>query len=517
MHCRFLNREFRPHLWSILPTKKSMRLGAVAAQKTRGQFSLARRAFTVSLIGICTAISVSFLAVSLAIRSEIKAGIKDSLHWTQHSTEQLRAGQNSRAALVLRMVSGDALFASAIRQVTPGRSQHASTQRAEKVLMERLSSARSAMGSDWAALSDSRGNLLAVLQERDLAVPNFAADLVVVDSGIRSIGGTLYEVAATPVVAHGRTIGTLTIGTRFDFGGLEKLGPAALLCRGQLVRSTFPAKTVAQIESVMQPGCARTGCELRIGGEDYLVMPVATARSAIPGDDYQLLSFHSINRALDDILNRIRTLVPIIGICTVLLAICISALASRAVSRPIQELIACLERSEAAGTMRPDFPENSPTSEVNQLAASLNGAAKVVGQSKQQLDQAYIEFVETMAQALDARDPYTAGHSNRVRDYAIAIATAMQLPAEEMEIIRVGAQLHDIGKIGIPDAVLQKAGYLTPAIAGEGVIDVRHMHNTHCERHLMPFKAIRIAAAILIFMVEFQRIASLCLCPRHLK
>jgi HD-GYP domain-containing protein (c-di-GMP phosphodiesterase class II) len=67
-----------------------------------------------------------------------------------------------------------------------------------------------------------------------------------------------------------------------------------------------------------------------------------------------------------------------------------------------------------------------------------------------------------MAQALDARDPYTAGHSNRIRDYATALATAMQLPPGEIEVIRVGAQLHDIGKIGIPDAVLQKPGYLTP-------------------------------------------------------
>jgi HD-GYP domain-containing protein (c-di-GMP phosphodiesterase class II) len=108
------------------------------------------------------------------------------------------------------------------------------------------------------------------------------------------------------------------------------------------------------------------------------------------------------------------------------------------------------------------LPETSPTREVNQLAASLNGAAKVIEQSHRQLDQAYIEFVETMAQALDARDPYTAGHSNRVRDYATLIATAMQLPSEDIEIIRVGAQLHDIGKIGVPDSVLQKAGYLTP-------------------------------------------------------
>jgi putative nucleotidyltransferase with HDIG domain len=67
-----------------------------------------------------------------------------------------------------------------------------------------------------------------------------------------------------------------------------------------------------------------------------------------------------------------------------------------------------------------------------------------------------------LASALDARDPYTAGHSLRVSEYACAIARAMNVPEPEQELIRVGALLHDIGKIGISDAVLQKPGRLTP-------------------------------------------------------
>ena len=62
-----------------------------AAGKARAQLSFARRAFLVSLIGICAAISVSFLAVNLAIRTEIKARIKDSLQRTERSIEQARA------------------------------------------------------------------------------------------------------------------------------------------------------------------------------------------------------------------------------------------------------------------------------------------------------------------------------------------------------------------------------------------------------------------------------------------
>jgi HD-GYP domain-containing protein (c-di-GMP phosphodiesterase class II) len=77
------------------------------------------------------------------------------------------------------------------------------------------------------------------------------------------------------------------------------------------------------------------------------------------------------------------------------------------------------------------------------------------------LEQPYLQFVETMAQALDARDPYTAGHSIRVAEYSYAIALGLGLSESAARTIRIAAQLHDIGKIGMPDAILQKPDALT--------------------------------------------------------
>jgi HD-GYP domain-containing protein (c-di-GMP phosphodiesterase class II) len=76
-------------------------------------------------------------------------------------------------------------------------------------------------------------------------------------------------------------------------------------------------------------------------------------------------------------------------------------------------------------------------------------------------DRSTIWLAETLAEALDARDSYTAGHGIRVRDYAHAIAQELGYPADELESLRIAAQLHDIGKIGIPDSILLKAGPLT--------------------------------------------------------
>jgi len=126
------------------------------------------------------------------------------------------------------------------------------------------------------------------------------------------------------------------------------------------------------------------------------------------------------------------------------------------------DLMRAVQDSERGGVLVPNFPESSQLPEVNRLSAALNGAARSILASQRDLDRAYLQFVETMAQALDARDPYTAGHSLRVADYSYKLALAMGMSGEEAETIRVAAQLHDIGKIGIPDVVLQKPGALTP-------------------------------------------------------
>jgi HD-GYP domain-containing protein (c-di-GMP phosphodiesterase class II) len=94
-------------------------------------------------------------------------------------------------------------------------------------------------------------------------------------------------------------------------------------------------------------------------------------------------------------------------------------------------------------------------------AMEFRRSSKTLQESKKHLEEAVLQFVETMAEALDARDKYTAGHSDRVSINSTVIAEAMGLAAEEIEIIRIGARLHDIGKIGVPDTVLQKPGKLT--------------------------------------------------------
>jgi diguanylate cyclase (GGDEF)-like protein/putative nucleotidyltransferase with HDIG domain len=80
----------------------------------------------------------------------------------------------------------------------------------------------------------------------------------------------------------------------------------------------------------------------------------------------------------------------------------------------------------------------------------------------QSLPQAVLDTVTSLAFAIDAKDHYTQGHSQKVSAYAALIAEAMGMKDAEVEEIRLGAVLHDIGKVGIPESILNKNGPLNP-------------------------------------------------------
>ena len=94
---------------------------------------------------------------------------------------------------------------------------------------------------------------------------------------------------------------------------------------------------------------------------------------------------------------------------------------------------------------------------ANQLAVATENA-QLYGRMR----DLYLSGIRTLAATVDAKDSYTHGHSERVAAYARAIATELKLPQLDIETIELAGLLHDIGKIGVPDAILQKPGRLDP-------------------------------------------------------
>ena len=95
---------------------------------------------------------------------------------------------------------------------------------------------------------------------------------------------------------------------------------------------------------------------------------------------------------------------------------------------------------------------------VNNMAATLYKARQ-----DQELENSYLNTVKALVKAIEEKDPYTRGHSERVSTLAVKIAETMNLPKEEIEIIGIGSLLHDVGKIGIPESIVRSPKKLTPA------------------------------------------------------
>jgi putative nucleotidyltransferase with HDIG domain len=102
--------------------------------------------------------------------------------------------------------------------------------------------------------------------------------------------------------------------------------------------------------------------------------------------------------------------------------------------------------------------------ELDLLAAIGRQAGLAIERTRahEATEQMFLSCVRALVNAIEAKDVYTSGHSERVASHAMSIAERLGLDSKTSDAVRLGALLHDIGKIGVPEAILTKQGRLTP-------------------------------------------------------
>jgi len=156
----------------------------------------------------------------------------------------------------------------------------------------------------------------------------------------------------------------------------------------------------------------------------------------------------------------------LLALLAVLLSIGVSIFAARRITNPLQVLT-----QSSRALARGDFSQRVnllSSTEIGELAHTFNTMSDELERFVADLKRAaeenrelFMGSIQMLAGAVDEKDPYTRGHSDRVTRYSMLIAKEMNQPEAFMETLRISAQLHDVGKIGIEDHILKKPGALT--------------------------------------------------------
>jgi HD-GYP domain-containing protein (c-di-GMP phosphodiesterase class II) len=189
--------------------------------------------------------------------------------------------------------------------------------------------------------------------------------------------------------------------------------------------------------------------------------------STIPDLAWTVIAQRSLEEARDDAgVKELNAQALTFVLVVTAAAIILGYLFAVGISTPIRALAA-----STRAISRGEFHERAPVrgaAEISELAQTFNNMAGDIENYIARLKQAaeenrelFLGSIRMLAAAIDEKDPYTRGHSDRVAKYSVMIGQQLALPAEDLDRLRISALLHDVGKIGVDDRVLKKPGALT--------------------------------------------------------
>jgi putative nucleotidyltransferase with HDIG domain len=230
---------------------------------------------------------------------------------------------------------------------------------------------------------------------------------------------------------------------------LFPIGPAARAV-------PHPSSLVADF--VRFPGRVTRSEQTRLGAVLASIAPVGTPPWGVLLERDRDLAFASVSTMIRDTL--FWSAVVLAG------GLLVGLLFARRLSEPIAGL-AKQTRAISDGQYGATVPVTGTaeiahlTENFNRMSLSIRDAFEEVQRRARENKELFINSIRALAQAIDAKDPYTRGHSERVATYAESIAAEMGLSAEEVEKVKLSGLLHDVGKIGVDDRIIRKPTALT--------------------------------------------------------
>lgn len=296
-----------------------------------------------------------------------------------------------------------------------------------------------------------RGSLLAKSLAISAREPLLERDLLALGSVVQAIRREP-DVAGAWIEDHA---GKVVIASDAESPGLRMQGRTTLLVSEQSDRMAFVEPIVYAARTI---GSAHIGLDLA-----HVNQAVAATRRRVVGT----------------------------MLAALLLGMSGTFLLTRMFVRPLESLVAAT-REAAMGNLRVNV-EIRRRDEIGVLTDAFNQMIADLRRASEKIQRGYLDTTRALAAAIEAKDTYTRGHCQRVCAYAIAVGERLALPETTMRDLELAAILHDIGKIGIDDAILTKPGRLTFE-----QMRVMHRHPVIGERILQSVEMLRPIASHIV-------------------
>jgi putative nucleotidyltransferase with HDIG domain len=415
--------------------------------------------FTFAVITVILA--TVFMMLSWQTRGRLQRAIVANVESSQQRFAELeahlQAGQRLQAAT---LAENPTLKAAVDTYQTEGASGGPKDQLRNTLRVE-LGKLGQTIGTPVLAVTDIAGVILASSGPAAREWPagsNVALPIGVVAQPVETVvvqAKGPFLAMVVPLVLGSDLVGQLVLATPIDSEYASRLQREvgtgiAVVHAGRLVTSSLSGELETALRTVALP----ENGTLRLGDEEYVVRRLRSV------DSVQVYAVESVTAAVRAATHEVATVFLAIGLGALMLAAIASLWLARTLAAPIDELRTTLAQMAESRDFERALQPSGASFELDALTDTFDRLRSAVSSAEAESENTYLGVIGALAAALDARDPYTAGHSERVAHLSVAVGQEMGLSEEELEVLRLGALLHDIGKIGVSDAVLRKPGTL---------------------------------------------------------
>ena len=423
---------------------------------------LVTRVLAFSFVAIAGVLATVFLVFTWQARSRFTALVTSSLETSQQRVGEVEARRQRERLVQVAMLVENPTLKATIDTYQSERDDGAPAAQLVGTLRGELAKMQRAMGVPVLAVTDASGRIVAAvgpLADEWTAGTVVAPRLWLRPDPIDAVvarGTRTYLATVVPLVLHLDVVGEFVLAAPLDDDYARALAAdahadVAVLYGGTVIGASVPVRIRAALERAT---LADRGAVL-LDGDEYVVQRL----SAVDGAAVYALG--SIGAATRTTLTEAAAALALVGLGAVLLAAVGSIWLARTLARPIDELTTTVARMARERQFQGALVRAGAVRELDELTDVFNALRASVQAAEAESEATYLGVIGTLAAALDARDRYTAGHSERVAELSVTLGRQLGLHDPDLDTLRIGALLHDIGKIGVPDAVLRKPGRLT--------------------------------------------------------